>query len=399
MERETKTLLRSLQTGGKRLGEGGYGCIFQPPLLCRTGPGKGAARDQKKLGKVAEEKDLYHEIYAANYFEGKPRAKEFFVLPDLSSYCQALAPPSLQREPDLEKCDFGSARYSDLRQVTMDYGGKTFKKELKLLVALPGTFDIFAFMLRLLEIGAYLCLHGYVHNDLHNSNILINDENLPIVIDFGRSYSVKQIDKSLVNEMRAEYAPLLGQIPPESSAMDGVDSGYSLNKILQDLRGKDSIRNAERVLGVSRSKIIREFQRFWVSSRAVSQKDWLSLYQTYWPAVDSWGVGHILAGLLNLMLMSRSFTESQAWKDKQTLCRGVLRGLLRGSPRDRLDCVEALAIYDPMNDLITSGRGRAWLEKKSLQREREKTALIMRGGGGAGPDGMYSDDEDDDEWY
>jgi hypothetical protein len=48
--------------------------------------------------------------------------------------------------------------------------------------------------------------------------------------------------------------------------------------------------------------------------------------------------------------------------------KAVLRGLLRMSPAERLDCVEALALYDPTNDLVTSSMGRTWLEKKQASR-------------------------------
>ena len=56
------------------------------------------------------------------------------------------------------------------------------------------------------------------------------------------------------------------------------------------------------------------------------------------------------------------------------MVKTVLRGMLRTSPRERLDCVEALAMYDPTNELVTGDDGRVWLEKKRAQKAK-------RGGG------------------
>jgi hypothetical protein len=43
---------------------------------------------------------------------------------------------------------------------------------------------------------------------------------------------------------------------------------------------------------------------------------------------------------------------------------------VQASPRARLDAVEALALYDPTNDLLSSPTGKAWLQKKQAQREK-----------------------------
>jgi hypothetical protein len=133
---------------------------------------------------------------------------------------------------------------------------------------------------------------------------------------------------------------------------------------------KEGITNVQRVLGVSRDAQIAEFRRFWEGSRAAQARDWVAFWRMYWPGVDAWAVGHNIIKILQRLLMSRQFTESEEWKARGPILKTVLRGLLRTSPRERMDCVEALALYDPANDLLERPAGQAWLEKRAAQRKK-----------------------------
>jgi hypothetical protein len=91
----------------------------------------------------------------------------------------------------------------------------------------------------------------------------------------------------------------------------------------------------------------------------------------YWPGVDAWAVGHnIIKILSSKLLINRQFMESAAWKTRGPILKGVLRGLLRTSPRERLDCVEALAMLDPANALLQTPAGTSWLTKRQALRAR-----------------------------
>ena len=72
--------------------------------------------------------------------------------------------------------------------------------------------------------------------------------------------------------------------------------------------------------------------------------------------------------------------ERNDWRSKQALVRTVLRGMLRTSPRERLDCVEALAIYDPTNDIVTSSKGQKWLEIRQEKRRLMKEKMGVAAG-------------------
>lgn len=374
-----------VQSGGKLLGKGYYGCIFQPPLLCKNKPAR--APQPGKLGKLTEMQDAAQELYAAALFEKRAGAEKYLVLPQRKTLCEPL-PIAQQSEKDLASCDvLQRTPFQEMRQYELDYGGNTLSKiseEYKSSDALLKVIDYPTFVQHCLEIGAFLTLNGYVHNDLHSKNIVMGADNRPRLIDYGRSFSVKQLNPLFVAELAANYDPSLGQLPPECTAMDGIDSGRSLEAILTDLRmKKPAFAYSEKFLGISRTKLENEFRTFWKRSKAAQEKDWTNLYKLYWPGFDSWGFGHICISMLRKLSFSNEFLASSSWKENGATIKTVLRGMLHPSPLKRLDCVQALFLLDPMNDLVTSSAGAAWLEHKRAQ----------KGGGGAGGGGDDSDSD------
>jgi serine/threonine protein kinase len=374
MESETESAPPSeptlyIQEGGRKIGEGVYGCIFQPPLLCKGRRLKNPRTG--RLGKLTAKEDIANELRAAIHFKHASEAKKYLILPDLKTVCVP-QPQEKQREPDLAGCEpvqkFG---YDDMLHYQVEYGGKTLHNKLENVAVFSKDFSFDAFMLRMLEIGAYLALHGIVHNDLHSNNILVNSAYVPRLIDFGRSFIAKDISIQRVNELIAKYMPELGQVPPESSAQDGIEGGVGFSEILRDLETKKGgLLHAERYLGLSRRVQMAEFKAFWMTSRAAQGRDWVAFLKLYWSVIDSWSIGSILLGILRKLLSMKQFAESTTWKGGQQRIRAVLRGMLRASPRERMDCVEALALFDPMNDMVTGQGGRAWLESRQQNRER-----------------------------
>ena len=359
------------------LGSGVYGCIFTPPLKCQSStrePNKG------KLGKLTDKVDVKSEILATRIFAKMPESKKYLILPELDSFCTNVAPPSQQKDRNISKCKpLEGHSMNDMVQFEVPYGGKTLHslvdsslRDIKIIVS---EFPFYDFIRDMLETGAYLALHGFIHNDLHSNNILMNKAYHPRLIDFGRSYSSHAITQELIEDhLLAQYAPNIAQIPPEVTLIDGLDEGLPLYKMLDDIRDqKDPIKNVEKVLGISRYQQIAEFSLFLKSSKAFQSGDFTAFMQLYWPVVDSWAIGHNILSVLRKLLISKQFAESTEWKRRRSLLKNILRGLLRTSPRDRLDCVEALAMYDPMNPVLLTPSGKAWLKQKQQHRASSKS--------------------------
>lgn len=360
------------------LAQGYYGCIFDPPLICRGDKAPKGGWRKGKLGKLTEVTDIANEIMSAELFKDKPEAKKYFVLPELDTLCQKgpNGQPAVsladQREKEFDKCDaLKREGLGEMLHYQMEYGGKTLHDRLENTELVVKEFPFFKFMGNMLEIGAYLALNGLIHNDLHSGNIVVNKEYFPRLIDFGRAYYAKAIAGDTLEKLSAQYAPHLGQITPECSTQDGLTDQVPFPKIMQDLIAqKPGLLYAERLFGQSRQQQIAEFQHFWKTSKALQDRDYVKFWQLYWPVVDSWSIGHCLSSTLYRLSQSKDFTTGPEWKTKQGVVKAVIMGLLKGSPRARLDAVEALALYDPMNAVLLSPSGKAWLQHKQQQREK-----------------------------
>lgn len=387
------------QSGGAKLGQGGYGCTFRPPLICQGRQQRRPPPD--RVGKVTSHEDASIEISFARYFRNVPNAKKYLWLPHIDTYCK---PAPLQQQNDkssIIKCkekvlkDHPNESFilEQKRHFEMDYGGIPLSDFAH---NIPREFDFFKYMRQVLEIGAFLVLHGVVHNDLHSGNVLMDKSYTPRLIDYGRSYIIASFDHKRQGDLKAYFKASLGQIPPEMSMMDGDDFGHSKEYMIGEFQKGNPVMKdyMEKLLGVPRSRQLTELKAFWSSSVAVQKKDWLTFYKLYWPVVDSWAIGSMIMKIYRKMILSKSFTDSAAWKEREASFKMILRGLLRASPRNRLDCMEALFLYDPTNELVTSAAGVAWLEKRQSYRKGQK-------GGGTGaaaiaPDADDGDDYDDD---
>ena len=370
MESNEIGLVIPVQSGGRLIGQGVYGCVFSPPLKCvqrgRTSGKRG------RLGKLTEIIDIKNEIQAAEVFEHvRKEASKYLILPILNTLCKPLS-MKLQKERDLIKCDaLQKSGEEKMMHYELEHGGKTLADSLHALNPIH-KLPFWDLTRKFLEIGTFMVFHGFVHNDMHSSNVMVNPSFHPRLIDFGRSYTAQGITKEVVDQLAAgSFMPELGQISPESSAQDGIELGQSMAKIYAEMRAKKpAILTVERVLGVSREIQMAEFKRFCEHSRAFQARDWVTLWKLYWPTVDAWAIGHNIMRILSRLVLSKQFTESEGWKRRGGIVKTVLRGLLRTSPVERLDCVEALAMYDPTNDLIHTPTGKAWLEAKQKQREK-----------------------------
>jgi len=357
-----------VQHGGKQIAEGAFGCIFSPPLRCAN---KAAKPAKDKLGKLTDYGDIKNEIIAAKYLNQFSNSSEYCIVPELESICVPDL-TSAKGKAETEHCHVLKDQPDKKHfQFTLEYGGKTLKHTLLNSTPTLKSMRFFTLMRQLLEIGAFLVIHGFIHNDIHGNNIVLGEGVKPRLIDFGRSYIHDIITPNLIEELSADYSPGLGQIAPETTAEHGIREGVSLTAILQDLqKKKPALEWGEKILGLSRTAQINEFKNFWTHSKAAQSKDWVALYKLYWPVADSWAIGHNLLQVLRRMNLSKEFTTDAEWLDKQGIVKQVLRGLLHTSPKLRLDAIQALALYDPMNELVSSESGSAWLERKQAQQQQ-----------------------------
>lgn len=348
--------------GGKLLGAGTYGCVFDPPLICK-GETSVPVRDRKKLGKITAPVDAATEIKAALAL--RDLQSPYFLLPDAKSVCE---PGEKQKEKDLKLCKAVEANpLSGFVQFKMPYGGQQLLTLITNTSFLGPNFSFFDVMLQFLEAGSYLIAKQYVHYDISPGNVVVNKEGQISLIDFGMSFSGKEINEDTLTPRWKVYLPSYMPEPPEITIISGLFQKIAPNQSIPEIiRNKWGCILASQVLGISEKKQRYELELFWKSSRAAQAQDWVTFWQLYWPTFDSWAIGSILSLILRSLLLRPEFTNDRRWKERGPMIKYILRGLLQVNPRKRLDCVEALKLYDPDNVWFETF-GTSWLSSRAKQ--------------------------------
>ena len=358
--------------GGALLDFGAYGCVFDPPLRCSGPP----ASDMKshKVGKLGERFDMGNELYAAKVLSGITNSKEYFVLADINTVCTYDdIEKDAQTKKDIKDC---VVKCRTLREhgtsqtiyYSMPFGGISIDKYIGGIVKEKKQEPLHprAIITHFLEACAELALNNYVHYDIHSGNILFDEKTqLPRLIDFGMSFSPDQVDKEWLSYNWKVYSPMNSTEPPEVTIVTGVNKGMEFDDVFDEvLHKKRSLKSARSVLNVPMNLQGKSFLDFWRRSQSAKKKDWAAFFKFYWPAFDAWAAGDIIMNLLITFSSQAVYLELTDWAKTKADMIEVLRGLLQMSPTRRLDCVEALAIYDPENRVVLSVSGKAWLREK-----------------------------------
>jgi hypothetical protein len=341
--------------GGKLFDEGLYGCIFTPPLDCKTGTKRGTSADidadaqHPPVSKLILKDDAEMEFTISKMIHKIPLWRNYFVVSE--SICD---PAPVQKDKDVSKC-IGKEKLSKYSILTMPYGGKpmsTYRFNVK-------GFDFMAFVKHFLECGALLNLFGIVHRDIHQGNILIDNEFVPRIIDFNLSIPVESDVEG--SDLSHKYEYSIAQEPPDSALVNAIAHGYKADKVIEALAFKRSnMRLIKIILGVTHQAMADELEVFYNKSKAVKAGDNLRWFKVYWRTIDSWAFGVNLVDLIARLMLWPEFAGT--WKRTQGKLLPMLRRLCAVSPVNRIDCVQALNYLDPGSFIIRK-YGRAWLAK------------------------------------
>lgn len=350
--------------GGKLIGQGSYGCVFNPPLLCKK-----KALDVSHVGKITTKDDVKREEGAYKVLNSIKNFKYYFLLPEASCSPKIL---NNQEEKDIDKCKFLQRVEPDtIKQMSMPFGGKDmFKYNLKS----KNTLSYFTLMRHLLEAGSLMVLHGFVHYDIHGGNILIDNKNIARIIDFGQSFSKNEISLESISERWKVLTPSYSAEPPEVTFLTAIDDNnkYTFEEALIELMPeKKVLHKIEKLLGVSLRTQLKDLATFFKTSQACRERDIVKIWKLYYPGFDSWAIGVLLLDTLNTLIFSYEFIESAEWKLKKSIVTDILRKMLHTNPKERIDCVEALSMLDPVNEIYME-YGVEWVEARQKQRRLRK---------------------------
>ena len=355
--------------GGSFLGAGQYGCVIRPPLLCK-GQTKLREKDMVKPAKILEPDDADHELAIANELRKIPMSKNYFVYSDKKVACE-LAPENRQVNNKGElRIDYKKSCQSVLkhgllqsyRMYTMPYGGNPPDK-----VEYDANFNYWEFGKHLLEGISLLLVHGIVHADLHNANVLIDDYMVPRIIDWGKATQGPFASKEELSEIT--WRPFVLRYPQEPPEIPLFIAAYRKSPSIDTAVDEIFIAKRTMVYGLQYltgldPRIMKEQledfrQRTMYLERELNYMKW---WKAHWPTYDIWGGGYILLHILQqLMEKEPGFLDRREYADKKDNIKAAIRGMCNFNCFDRLNAVQALAKWDGPNNHIVRRFGTKWL--------------------------------------
>jgi len=357
------------QTGGELIGEGVYGCAFDPPLVCKGQNGKAINKKNnvkkgERVGKIGKVEDAQAEYEISHFLQKIPNSQKYFILVD--NLCTPL-PRSQQTEKDLKKCKaIENKPLESFAQLSMPFGGKP----LSAIRISASNIDLWEFGKHLLEAGSLMLLHGIIHFDLHRGNVLLNTRTTGRLIDFGLAWKPDKLSLSNVPLLYRTFNPAINQEPPEVSVMNGILDGSSTidADIKFTIQKKGAIFLYSNLFKISPQTLDKELHDFITGSWSFENKHWYSFYKLYWMKMDSWAIGVMILSLYNDLLRDREFITSDSYLKKKTTMENVIRHLCSMNAASRWDCLEALSVWGPDSPILEKVDAIRWLEVKQEER-------------------------------
>lgn len=342
--------------GGKLLAQGTDGCVFIPKLKCKGNSTDFFRTSSKMVDKLSGRKEAEHEFQIAEKIVEIPMANNYFIFP--KKICEPL-PLEKQINENLKKCEL-DLTHNKFKILRMPYGG----------VSLPyysfniKNFSFLLFVKHLLESGTLLALNGVVHNDIHMGNILIDENQVPRIIDFSRSLFVYENIKE--KDLLVETAGKSAHLCPDFSLINDRISGYNLDYFLYSYvkNQENIIRYMNVLLHYPENTIIHDLEEFTLLSTSYQKLDILGWFSHHWRTIDSWALG---IAILTMITSFIYFPEFDAvWKEEGFFLIPVLKRLLEINPFRRIDCVQALDMLANSigeNNIIIDKYAKSWLDK------------------------------------
>jgi serine/threonine protein kinase len=342
-----------MQVGGRVLGKGAYGCTLEPAPYCKGGPVfKDAVVKMPMVGKVVSEDraDVLHEVAIGKRIMSLGAlASNYFAVP--TEECE---PKISLGDKDARECSIIEKELkrskekglpAKLSMMLMPMAGETFSKWASSDIDRLNTHYEKMFI-HLLEGMVMYQRAGYIHNDIHAANILVDSKNVPRYIDFGRAFNVRDSLTLASVYLGKSFAPSYMLYSPELHLIEILLGG---KKSLEN--GLDELVDAQyKYYNVLAHHFLRpdiQNMKSWVSILAMfegmDEKGVLEFVRKYAKQFDSWRIG-IIMWLAWSDLMSHG-------KKVKPVFRVVLDGLTKFDVRERWTAEKALQILSPKNVL------------------------------------------------
>lgn len=374
------------QIGGKLLGQGLYGCVFDKPLACKTGTnrdvngkqksnGKAKAKGTNKpsVGKLSFSHTIFpeNELLVGDVLSKLPNYDSYFIV--ATEQCTP-KPRAKQTEPDLGKCEVAqSTPLPSMTQLIMPMGGKP----LRLVPMTMANIDLFGMIQHLLEAGTLLLTKRIVHADLHMMNILVDTPSQARFIDFGLSWGPDYLTYSNVGLLDRQFNPAITQEPPEVSYIQGLLDNLPPRVVLGRIEDQKLVlKLVAQFFGRSKAGQMARLRRFLAESESFVQFNRYSYYKLYWSKNDAWAIGTVCMILLADILSMTDIIETAAYRERHAVLEKVILGLLDLDASVRFDAAEALELFAPSSSILQLPTVKEWLREQHKQRN-ELLKILM----------------------
>ena len=328
-----------MYSGGALLGQGVFGCTFDPAPPCAGGRVFKEIAGQKAVGKLTSE-DVTEELGFGKAIMALPLATQYFALPSAS--CKAGDP---KQDPEAKGCRVlsESDEGTTFSVLLMPAAGKQLLRWAADLQRLGANYE--RLFRHLLEGMVIYQNAGYIHNDIHMGNILVDDRDVARYIDFGLGFRLADIKTWDDANMGRRFRPKYNWTPPEVHARRMVKNGIWLKdglKQLQDI-------NPEFVRMENQFPTRLPAFDALTNLLKAAPKNGGEFVRQYAKKFDSWRIGLCMWYLWEDLLRGLAVP---ATLDKDRI-RKVLSGLTDFDPRSRLSAGEALYMLDSKSRFST----------------------------------------------
>jgi len=318
--------------GGALLGQGVFGCTFDPAPPCAGGRVFKEIDGQKAVGKLTSD-DVTEELAIGKTIMALPLAAQYFALPSAS--CKAGDP---SQDPEAKGCRVltESDQGTSFSLLLMPAGGKQLIKWAADLQRLSLNYE--RLFRHLLEGMVIYQNAGYIHNDIHMGNILVDERDVARYIDFGLGFKLADIKTWDDTNMGRRFRPKYNWTPPEIHARRMVKNGIWLKDGLKQLKeiNPEFVRMEDQF-----PARLPAFDALTNLLKA-APKSGGEFIRQYGMKFDVWRIGLCMWYLWEDILKGLAVPANM---DKERI-RKVLSGLTDFDPRKRLSAGEALYILD-----------------------------------------------------
>jgi serine/threonine protein kinase len=183
----------------------------------------------------------------------------------------------------------------------------------------------------------------WIHGDLHFGNILIDEKNVPRLVDFGLGYNINLIKE--MDVVNLTFLPTYDNYPPEFDFVAGLQKGVAggdADALMESIYNvKHILREIDETFP-GRYSVLEDMKFFAVRSPVKGGAEVKTYIQQYARAGDIWTIGYNFYRLYMMMITFPVVISSEFYRSLHREQMNLLRGLLHVDPRRRLTADQAL---------------------------------------------------------